>query len=84
MTRVRLFLRNFVLVDKHVGDAVDDGKLAARLWTGELAFDDLDLEQNFVQLLEHVLVAQRLLGEVFGRWQAICMRYLAQVNLTLD
>jgi hypothetical protein len=62
---------NFVLVEEHVGDAVGDGELSARLWADEVAVDHLDLEEDVVRLLKKLLVILIVLGE--GVWQVAAL-----------
>lgn len=54
-------LADFIFIQKHVGNAIVDGELATSLWTHQLPFNDLHLQQSFVQgLLQSFIQLSRI------------------------
>lgn len=57
-----------VLVQNHVGNALFDGKISARVGTNEKAFLDVNVKENAVQVrLQGIAQRGTILGEFFGQ-----------------
>lgn len=55
------------LIQQHVRDTVCDGEQTTGLWTLEVAFDYVDLKQDMVEFLKHLVIRAVLFRELAGQ-----------------